>query len=102
MRTSFTLLFWCAALLTVAPAHAQQPTPAEAKKAADDAWQKQQEYLLHNDWPNLQRYAAANRRLPAPTPGVPRVSDAECRSDSRPSPAASTPINSTPASGTKA
>ena len=73
MRTSFKLLLWYAALLTVAPAHAQQPTPAETKKAADDAWQKQQEYLLHNDWPNLQRYAAANQRLPAPTPGVPRV-----------------------------
>ncbi|ALW87430.1 hypothetical protein AUC43_17125 [Hymenobacter sedentarius] len=52
---------------------AQQPTAAEAKKAADEAYTRQREYLLHNDWPNLQRYAAANRRLPAPQPGVPRV-----------------------------
>ena len=61
-------------LLTAAPAYAQQPTdPAATKKVADDAYHQRQEYLLHNDWPNLQRYAAANQRLPAPTPGVPRV-----------------------------
>ncbi|MDB5236081.1 MAG: hypothetical protein JWR44_3074 [Hymenobacter sp.] len=55
------------------PAHAQQPADDAAKKAADEAYHKQQEYLLHNDWANLQRYAAANQRLPAPRPGVPRV-----------------------------
>ena len=61
-------------LLIAAPACTQQPTdPAATKKVADDAYHQRQEYLLHNDWPNLQRYAAANQRLPAPTPGVPRV-----------------------------
>jgi lysophospholipase L1-like esterase len=55
-------------------AHAQQPpADADAKKAADEAYHQRQEYLLHNDWPNLERYAAANQRLPAPTPGQPRV-----------------------------
>jgi lysophospholipase L1-like esterase len=52
---------------------AQQPVDAAAKKAADEAYHQRQEYLLHNDWPNLQHYTAANRRLPAPRPGVPRV-----------------------------
>ncbi|WP_210520387.1 GDSL-type esterase/lipase family protein [Hymenobacter terricola] len=61
-----------ALLLAPGVACAQQPA-ADAKKAADDAYHQRQEYLLHNDWPNLERYAAANRRLPAPTPGVPRV-----------------------------
>ncbi|MFD2720418.1 GDSL-type esterase/lipase family protein [Hymenobacter monticola] len=63
------------ALLLLAPAaHAQQPTPAEAaKKAADAAADKQREYLLHNDWAYLERYTAANQRLPAPQPGRPRV-----------------------------
>jgi lysophospholipase L1-like esterase len=69
----------CAALLAVslllsAAAYAQQPTSAEAaKKAADEAYHQRQEYLLHNDWAYLERYAAANRRLPAPQPGRPRV-----------------------------
>ena len=54
-------------------AQAQQPAPAPPKAAADDEYHRQQEYLLHNDWPNLQRYAQANQRLSAPTPGVPRV-----------------------------
>jgi lysophospholipase L1-like esterase len=55
-------------------AYAQQPAaPAPPKAAADDEYNRQREYLLHNDWANLQRYAAANQRLPAPTPGVPRV-----------------------------
>lgn len=58
---------------TVVAAQAQQPTTAAAKKASDEAYRQRQEYLLHNDWPNLQRYAAANLRLPAPTVGVPRV-----------------------------
>lgn len=53
-------------------AHAQQPDDA-AKKAADEANHQKQEYLLRNDWPNLQRYAAADQRLPAPTAGRPRV-----------------------------
>ncbi|MDQ2772056.1 MAG: GDSL-type esterase/lipase family protein [Bacteroidota bacterium] len=62
------LLLFCAA------AHAQQPAdPAVAKKAADEAYHQRQEYLLHHDWPNLQQYAAANQRLPAPAPGRPRV-----------------------------
>ena len=66
-----------AALLLAAPAaRAQQPTSAEAeaaKKAADEAYRQRQEYLLHNDWAYLARYAAANQRLPAPQPGRPRV-----------------------------
>ncbi|WP_216726521.1 GDSL-type esterase/lipase family protein [Hymenobacter siberiensis] len=63
-----------AAALAAAPARAQQPADAATtKKAADEAYHQRQEYLLHNDWPNLQRYAAANQRLPAPTPGRPRV-----------------------------
>lgn len=63
-----------AALLAAAPARAQQPTDAAAtKKAADEAYRQRQEYLLRNDWPNLERYAAANQRLPAPVPGRPRV-----------------------------
>ena len=63
-----------ASLLASTVAHAQQPAdPATAKKAADDAYHQRQEYLLHNDWPNLQKYAAANQRLPAPRPGRPRV-----------------------------
>ncbi|SFQ05330.1 GDSL-type esterase/lipase family protein [Hymenobacter arizonensis] len=66
------LLAWAATLLPLA-AHAQQPTPEAAKKAADEAYRTQQEYLLRNDWAYLQRYAAANQRLPPPTPGVPRV-----------------------------
>lgn len=60
------------ALLAPGAAWAQQPVAAPVKPA-DDEYHRQQEDLLHNDWPNLQRYAAANRRLPAPTPGVPRV-----------------------------
>jgi lysophospholipase L1-like esterase len=63
-------------LLLSAAAHAQQPTSAEAetaKKASDDAYHQRQEYLLHNDWAYLERYAAANQRLPAPQPGRPRV-----------------------------
>lgn len=67
-------LLLCATLLAAAPAYAQQPTDAAAaKKAADDANHQRQEYQLHNDWPNLQKYAAANQRLPAPQPGRPRV-----------------------------
>ncbi|UOQ96441.1 GDSL-type esterase/lipase family protein [Hymenobacter sp. 5317J-9] len=63
-----------AALLLPAAARAQQPTaPDAAKKAADEAYARQQDYLLRNDWAYLQRYAAANQRLPAPKPGVPRV-----------------------------
>ncbi|MCI1186982.1 GDSL-type esterase/lipase family protein [Hymenobacter sp. DH14] len=64
-----------AGLLASTAAHAQQPTdPATAaKKAADEANRQRQEYLLRNDWPNLQKYAAANQRLPAPRPGRPRV-----------------------------
>ena len=55
-------------------AHAQQPADAAAtKKAADEAYHQRQEFLLHNDWPNLQHYAAANQHLPAPQPGRPRV-----------------------------
>ena len=69
------VLFVAAAVVLTAPnAHAQQPTPDEAaKKAADEAYHQRQEYLLHNDWAYLERYAAANQRLPAPTPGRPRV-----------------------------
>jgi lysophospholipase L1-like esterase len=70
VKTFFTVLL--AFLLTPLAVRAQQ-TDAEAKKAADEAWRKQQEYLLHNDWANLQRYAEANKRLPAPKAGVPRV-----------------------------
>ena len=69
-----TAFLFGAALLAAAPAHAQQPTDAAAtKKAADEAYHQRQEYLLHNDWPNLQQYAAANQRLLAPQPGRPRV-----------------------------
>ncbi|MBF9140781.1 GDSL-type esterase/lipase family protein [Hymenobacter properus] len=74
MNTAFALL--AAALLLSPAARAQQPTSAEAeaaKKAADDAYRQRQEYLLHNDWAYLERYAAANQRLPAPQPGRPRV-----------------------------
>ncbi len=60
--------------LSALAAHAQQPAAAaDAKKAADDAYHQRQEYLLHNDWPYLERYAAANQHLPAPTAGRPRV-----------------------------
>ena len=64
-----------AGLLLRTAAHAQQPDnpAAAAKKAADEANRQRQEYLLRNDWPNLQQYAAANQRLPAPRPGRPRV-----------------------------
>ncbi|MBH8567344.1 hypothetical protein KB206_00495 [Microvirga sp. STS02] len=72
MKSAFLLLL--VAVLASTTAHAQQPTDAAAaKKAADEAYHQRQEYLLHNDWPNLQKYAAANQRLPAPTPGRPRV-----------------------------
>ncbi|GAB3722415.1 SGNH/GDSL hydrolase family protein [Hymenobacter agri] len=74
---ALSALSLAAALLLAAPAaHAQQPTSAEAeaaKKAADEAYRQRQEYLLHNDWAYLERYAAANQRLPAPRPGRPRV-----------------------------
>ncbi|MBO2008963.1 GDSL-type esterase/lipase family protein [Hymenobacter negativus] len=61
-------------LLLAVAAHAQQPSAAEAaKKAADAAADKQREYLLHNDWAELARYATANQRLPAPAPSRPRV-----------------------------
>ncbi|MFC7669553.1 GDSL-type esterase/lipase family protein [Hymenobacter humi] len=66
-------LFFCGVLLAPVAAQAQQLTTAEAKKAADEAYTRQREYLLHNDWPNLQRYAGANQRLPAPKAGTPRV-----------------------------
>ena len=72
MKSASLLLL--AALLSRTAAHAQQPTDAAtAKKAADEAYHQRQEYLLHNDWPNLQKYAAANQRRPAPQPGRPRV-----------------------------
>jgi lysophospholipase L1-like esterase len=74
MKIAFALL--AAALLLSSTARAQQPASAEAeaaKKAADEAYRQRQEYLLHNDWAYLERYAAANRRLPAPQPGRPRV-----------------------------
>ena len=83
MIRSSSLLPWLraglglGALLLAAPtARAQAPmppAPVPAAPAPVDAYRQQQEYLLHNDWPNLQRYAAANRRLPAPTPGRARV-----------------------------
>ena len=66
------LLLGCA-LFAAPAAHAQQPVSAEAKKAADEAADKQREYLLHNDWAYLERYATANQRLSAPTPARPRV-----------------------------
>ena len=63
-----------AGLLLSTAARAQQPTdPAAAKKAADEAYHQRQEFLLHNDYPNLGQYAAANQCLPAPRPGRPRV-----------------------------
>ena len=65
-----------AAMLLSAAAYAQQPadpTAADTKKAADEAYHQRQEYLLHNDWPNLQKYADANQHLPAPTSDRPRV-----------------------------
>jgi lysophospholipase L1-like esterase len=34
---------------------------------------RQEEERLHKDWPYLARYAAANQKLPPPTPGQPRV-----------------------------
>ena len=58
-------LMLCSALAAPAAVLAQTPTPA-AQKAADKAYHRQQEYLLHNDWPNLARYATANQRLPTP------------------------------------
>jgi lysophospholipase L1-like esterase len=79
MHPSGSLKSWRAALLLAGlllstAAHAQQPSDAAAAaKAADEAYHERQEYLLHNDWPNLQKYAAANQRLPAPQPGRPRV-----------------------------
>ncbi|GAA4034995.1 SGNH/GDSL hydrolase family protein [Hymenobacter glaciei] len=63
-----------AGLLMSTAARAQQPAdPDAAKKAADEANRQRQESQFHNDWPNLQKYAAANQRLPAPQPGRPRV-----------------------------
>lgn len=62
-----------AGLLCFTGAYAQTTDPDAAKKAADEAYRQRQEYLLHNDWANLQRYAEANKALPAPKPGVPRV-----------------------------
>jgi len=52
-------------------AHAQQTDAA--KKAADEERHRQEEYQFHHDWPNLQKYAAANQRLPAPLASRPRV-----------------------------
>jgi lysophospholipase L1-like esterase len=60
------------ALLAPVIGRAQQvatPTPnptAEERHRQDDE-------RLRKDWPNLARYAAANKKLPAPTPGRPRV-----------------------------
>ena len=74
-RTQVAALLAGLALLATA-AHAQQPAPAPAetaKKAADEANNKREEYLLRNDWAYLARYAAANQHLPAPRPGRPRV-----------------------------
>ncbi|GAC1594505.1 MAG: SGNH/GDSL hydrolase family protein [Hymenobacter sp.] len=72
-RQFLTCWLGLAGLLLTAPlAHAQQPALAPAPPA-DDAYHRRQEYLLHQDWPNLQRYAAANQRLPASAPGRPRV-----------------------------
>lgn len=62
-----------ALLLGPAAARAQQSPADAAKKAADETYRQQQEHLLRNDWGNLQRYAAANQRLPSPAPGTPRV-----------------------------
>lgn len=74
MKPAFALRLAAAVLLSTTAARAQQPTAAEAaKKAADEAYHQRQEYLLHNDWAYLERYAAANQRLPAPQPGRPRV-----------------------------
>ena len=63
-----------AGLLASTVSCAQQPaTPLTPQQAADAARHQREEYLLRNDWPNLQKYAAANQRLPAPRPGRPRV-----------------------------
>lgn len=72
MKTiNFPLL--AAGLLCSLGAHAQTTDPDAAKKADDEAYRQRQEYLVHHDWANLQRYADANKTLPAPTRGVPRV-----------------------------
>ena len=64
------LLTLCGVLLSPT-SWAQQPAAPSATPASED--HNSPEYLLHNDWPNLRRYATANRQLPRPKPGIPRV-----------------------------
>jgi lysophospholipase L1-like esterase len=67
-------LLRAAALLCVLtlPLAAQQPTPAERQRQADE-WRRQEEERRRTDWPNLERYRAANAALAAPAPGERRV-----------------------------
>jgi hypothetical protein len=46
------------------------PKPAAVRV---DAWHIEQERLIHEDWPNLERFHAANADLLAPTADQPRV-----------------------------
>ncbi|MDO7849991.1 GDSL-type esterase/lipase family protein [Hymenobacter convexus] len=57
------------------PALAQTPpaSPAAPRPDAAAAEHQRQDFQLRNDWANLQRYAAANQRLPAPGAGPARV-----------------------------
>jgi acetyl esterase/lipase/lysophospholipase L1-like esterase len=50
-----------------------QHLPAGLTQAMIDGYEKNQEVLLRTDWANLQRYAAANQKLPAPKVGERRV-----------------------------
>lgn len=47
-----------------------KPTQQSAQM---DAWHVEQERLLHEDWPNLERFRAANAALPVPVAQQPRV-----------------------------
>ncbi|MBC6991991.1 GDSL-type esterase/lipase family protein [Hymenobacter sp. BT491] len=50
-----------------------QHLPPGVTMATIDGARKRQELLLRTDWANLQRYAAANQKLPAPKAGERRV-----------------------------
>jgi lysophospholipase L1-like esterase/acetyl esterase/lipase len=50
-----------------------QHLPPGMTMAMIDGAQKRQEMLLRTDWANLQRYGAANQKLPAPKAGERRV-----------------------------
>ncbi|HKO16486.1 MAG TPA: SGNH/GDSL hydrolase family protein [Gemmatimonadaceae bacterium] len=72
MRLTAVLALAALVALAGTPLSAQSTTPVAASKPTPRPTTSQDEQL-RTDWPNLQRYRAANAALPAPAPGENRV-----------------------------